>query len=148
LKQAKAILPDFKGHRCETVNRVLQQRPGQAAETRGLEIGWSTGARVQLGVERTGTMLITQEPWSPPSESLVDVSSADRPRVAGQWSSDPVNADDPLSVLPGSTVHGFSVTENEDGSIAAIQVRFKVGTLVVSAEGDQFFVEVVKGKGS
>lgn len=144
LFQAKAILPEFKGHRCQTVSRILQQRPGQDPETRGLQIGWRTGAQVQLGVERPGTMLITQKSWSPPSGSPVDSNSADLPPGAAGWSSEPVSADDPLASLLGNTVHGFSVTENEDGSIGAIRLRFKTAALVVSAQGDRFHVEVVR----
>lgn len=144
LNQAKALIPEFRGYRCQTVNRIVLEEAGRARKTRGLEIGWTTGAYVRFGIESPGALLITQRAWNPPSQTQAD-SASDLSRDASRWRSEAVKADDPLTVLSGNEARGVEVTENEDGSISAIRVRFKVGTLVVTAQRDEFLVELVKG---
>ncbi|GAA1478816.1 hypothetical protein GCM10009623_32620 [Nocardioides aestuarii] len=146
LHKATAILPEFKGHQCLTMSRITSMHGDGTTVTEGLEIGWKTGAHVQLGVARPGTLLITPEPWSPPVTRLFSVvRNADEPaRASGQRSSHAIAREDPLTVLLGEKVHGFSVTENRDGSINAIKLTFKPATLDVRVENDQFLVQLTE----
>jgi hypothetical protein len=146
LNVATATLPELKGHRCRAISRISSVPAGGQPTTHGLEIGWMTGAHVQLGVARPGALLITTEPWASPGRSpLRLVDPAENP--AGEReerNSQPVDDEDPLLPLIGERVHRFSVRENPDGSISAVELTFKSATLLIGVEGDEFLLDVAQ----
>ena len=137
LHQTKTSLPDFTGQRCIGVNRITRQRLDQEPVSESIELLWATGATVLLGVGREFTMLVSNQPWASPSEGQGTVESASTDSENELWRSQPVDASDPLSRLLGETVHTFSVAENAEGYVMAMEVGFgTIGLRVAVVDAD------------